>query len=650
MRFPCRRASKRWRYPGKEDQARASPLLYSLPPCTVRSARLPHPPVLSPPSLPFDLQRLPSLSPSLPPLSFQPAASEMLSENKDCVTESDDVVMEPVENQTEGEPQEAAPPQPSDDSCEVEDKKESTTTQRPFKRKISVLSATKSSAQPQPATTTNSDNEGVHPARRRRWGASTATTQKKPSISISTESLKSLIPEIKEIKQEAVVDLHAEDTHISEDEVERNGDDNSHDKGLKICRTVTQVVPAEVQENGQEPEEEEEAATAAAEEAAVVEPDSVPTETEVTPTSEQEVKKPPLESPARAEVRVVLGDTLLRRSISQQKAGVSITIDDPVRTASQQPSPPRRKVSCIVHICNLVRPFTLGQLKELLSRTGTLVHDHFWIDKIKSHCYATYSVVEEAVATRNSLHGVKWPQSNPKFLSVDFAEQDELDFHRGLLVERPPEPKTEETPHSHAPHTHVPTSRSEHREHERGVREQWAEREREMERRERTRSEREWDRDKIREGPRSRSRDRRRKEHAKSKEKKNEKKEKVQEEPPAKLLDDLFHKTKAVPCIYWLPLTDEQVLKKVADRAERVKEREKKRKEQEEQEEEERKERAKEREKEAERSRDRAREAEREKKREHSRERLRERERREPKRHSRSRSRSTPVRDRGGRR
>lgn len=35
--------------------------------------------------------------------------------------------------------------------------------------------------------------------------------------------------------------------------------------------------------------------------------------------------------------------------------------------------------------------------------------------------------------------------------------------------------------------------------------------------------------------------------------------EKTQEEPPAKLLDDLFRKTKAAPCIYWLPLTDSQV-------------------------------------------------------------------------------------------
>lgn len=52
----------------------------------------------------------------------------------------------------------------------------------------------------------------------------------------------SLIPDIKPlVGQEAVVDLHADDSRISEDETERNGDDGTHDKGLKICRTVTQV-------------------------------------------------------------------------------------------------------------------------------------------------------------------------------------------------------------------------------------------------------------------------------------------------------------------------------------------------------------------------------------------------------------------------
>lgn len=33
----------------------------------------------------------------------------------------------------------------------------------------------------------------------------------------------------------------------------------------------------------------------------------------------------------------------------------------------------------------------------------------------------------------------------------------------------------------------------------------------------------------------------------------------AEEEVPAKLLDDLFRKTKTAPCIYWLPLTEEQV-------------------------------------------------------------------------------------------
>ena len=36
-------------------------------------------------------------------------------------------------------------------------------------------------------------------------------------------------------------------------------------------------------------------------------------------------------------------------------------------------------------------------------------------------------------------------------------------------------------------------------------------------------------------------------------------KPKEKKDAPGKLLDDLFRKTKALPCIYWLPLTKEQV-------------------------------------------------------------------------------------------
>uniref|UniRef100_A0A8B9JNQ6 Apoptotic chromatin condensation inducer 1 n=1 Tax=Astyanax mexicanus TaxID=7994 RepID=A0A8B9JNQ6_ASTMX len=525
---------------------------------------------------------------------------------------------------------------------------QSTTTKAFAARKISLTST-----KPEGASLTETESGGAA-SRKRRWGSSTAVTAKKPSISITTESLKSLIPDIKPL-QEAVVELHPDEGRFSGDEDSSQQADREEDQGLKIRRTVTQIVPSEGQENGQKEKEDDE------------------------DEEEEEVEELLLFIYCRLfffflflcflmmflcngfSSPVTPNDSVVRRSISQQK--VSVTIDDPVRTGRQL-SPPRGKISNVIHVCNLVRPFTLGQLKELLNRTGTVLEEGFWIDKIKSHCYVTYSSKEEAVATREALHGVKWPSSNPKVLRVDFCEQDELDFHKGLLpgddprVQGPgPVPRPAAPP------------------------DQWAEREREMERRERTRSEREWDRDKVRDfgredreaGRRSRSRDRdrRRKERGKSKERKAEKKDKP-EEPPAKLLDDLFRKTKAAPCIYWLPLTEEQAAQRNLERAERMKEREKRRKELQEEEdkkrEEDRKERARAREREGgnagsgagsssrpadgERDKDRERERERERGREKEAEKRRDGNRGRPSDSKpvggsrRSRSRSNPSRDR----
>ncbi|XP_042352904.1 apoptotic chromatin condensation inducer in the nucleus isoform X1 [Plectropomus leopardus] len=485
-------------------------------------------------------------------------------------------------------------------------------------------------------------DSGATAGRKRRWGSSTAVTAKKPSISITTDSLKSLIPDIRPcLGQEAVVDLHPEEAVLSGAEDEER---ERSDQDLQIRRTVTQVVHSESQENGQK-----EAKRSRHEE---VEEDDQQGDRERTGAHEEKMDtsfpgaietQSPSHTSHDVEINTVTpSDTLIRRSISQQKTGVSITIDDPVRTA-RQPSPPRGKVSNIVHICNLVRPFTLGQLKELLSRTGTLVEEGFWIDKIKSHCYVTYCSSEEAVATRAALHGVKWPQSNPKVLSVDFCQQDELDFHKGLGAADRPGAEDQGPGSGRGRTSGLPSLLPE--------RDQWAEREREMERRERARAEREWDRDKVREfgkpgeekegGPRrSRSRERRRKERGKSKEKKTEKKEKTAEDPPAKLLDDLFLKTKAAPCIYWLPLTEEQFVQREAARAERMKEREKRRKELDEEEEKKKEEERKERMKagsgptgersegEKERERDRERDRDRDRGRDRDRERERENDKR----------------------
>lgn len=49
-------------------------------------------------------------------------------------------------------------------------------------------------------------------------------------------------------------------------------------------------------------------------------------------------------------------------------------------------SPARQPKASVLHVSNLVRPFTINQLKELLARTGQLIEGKFWIDKVKSSC------------------------------------------------------------------------------------------------------------------------------------------------------------------------------------------------------------------------------------------------------------------------
>lgn len=60
----------------------------------------------------------------------------------------------------------------------------------------------------------------------------------------------------------------------------------------------------------------------------------------------------------------------------------------------QPPSPAKHNPCNILYITNLVRPFTVLQLKSLLQRTGKISEDGFWIDKIKSKCFVKYETEE----------------------------------------------------------------------------------------------------------------------------------------------------------------------------------------------------------------------------------------------------------------
>lgn len=69
-------------------------------------------------------------------------------------------------------------------------------------------------------------------------------------------------------------------------------------------------------------------------------------------------------------------------------------VEDSVSKLKPPPSPARNPISEILFITNLVRPFTVKQLKDLLERTGKLKEDGFWTDKIKSKCFACYETAE----------------------------------------------------------------------------------------------------------------------------------------------------------------------------------------------------------------------------------------------------------------
>eukprot|EP00271_Cylindrocystis_brebissonii_P002682 TRINITY_DN13448_c0_g2_i2.p1 TRINITY_DN13448_c0_g2~~TRINITY_DN13448_c0_g2_i2.p1 ORF type:complete len:744 (-),score=213.71 TRINITY_DN13448_c0_g2_i2:299-2530(-) len=81
--------------------------------------------------------------------------------------------------------------------------------------------------------------------------------------------------------------------------------------------------------------------------------------------------------------------------------------------------PSKEAASPSLRIDNLLRPFTNKQLQALLEKTGKV--EKFWLDRIKTHCYATFSSVEEATATRDALYDLQWPELGGKRLTLKFV-------------------------------------------------------------------------------------------------------------------------------------------------------------------------------------------------------------------------------------
>ncbi|KAL7740954.1 hypothetical protein ACLKA6_014106 [Drosophila palustris] len=293
---------------------------------------------------------------------------------------------------------------------------------------------------------------------------------------------------------------------------------------------------------------------------------------------------------------------------------------------ARSPSPARNRASHVLYITNLVRPFTVLQLKGLLARTGKIVEDDgFWIDRIKSKCYVAYATEDEAIETRHALHGVRWPVSNPKCLNVDFGSRTDMDRAiQSTKNETPkyPQDNTRDNQNTGNTWSRLDTSDKKParpvREWDVGKKERT---DREKSSSDRRRSSKERVDSRLRDSERakgaddadrsgqdrkrSRERDRGGRErersdhhgHGRSKSGSPAlKTRKKENEPPIRLLDDLFRKTKGTPCIYWLPLTPEAIAEKEAFRQKRIEEHKQRIKE--------REERQKEREKDRDRQRD----------------------------------------------
>ncbi|PKI76347.1 hypothetical protein CRG98_003269 [Punica granatum] len=86
--------------------------------------------------------------------------------------------------------------------------------------------------------------------------------------------------------------------------------------------------------------------------------------------------------------------------------------------------PPQKPATNSLRIDRFLRPFTLKAVQELLGKTGTV--KSFWMDQIKTHCYVTYSSVEEAVETRNAVYNLQWPPNGGRLLVAEFVEPEEV--------------------------------------------------------------------------------------------------------------------------------------------------------------------------------------------------------------------------------
>ncbi|CAN4122233.1 unnamed protein product [Withania somnifera] len=181
---------------------------------------------------------------------------------------------------------------------------------------------------------------------------------------------------------------------------------------------------------------------------------------------------------------------------------------------------------------NFLRPFTLKAVQELLARTGEVCY--FWMDQIKTHCYVTYSSEEEAIETRNAVYNLQWPPNGGRLLVADFVDPQQVQSK--IEGREPASPPKNTSPAVPPTSVQAPPAQQQQQQ----GRKQQAESEYPLACQPRPAPPSAPPMNEMLPSPVADKND-----------------------PPIVTLDDLFRKTKATPRIYYLPLTDEEVAKKL---------------------------------------------------------------------------------------
>ncbi|CAG0883946.1 unnamed protein product [Cyprideis torosa] len=95
----------------------------------------------------------------------------------------------------------------------------------------------------------------------------------------------------------------------------------------------------------------------------------------------------------------------------------------------------------VIQLQDLTRPFTMGQLMELLNSAAKPKEGRFWINKLRSKCLVEYDNYEDALTSRNVLDNMVWPVGNPKAIRASLRNKESLDY---FLEEAEKEKREEE--------------------------------------------------------------------------------------------------------------------------------------------------------------------------------------------------------------